>query len=1036
MKTLIFTVAFSFLFISQSGAQEFQPEDIDRGLVAISIEESGVYLSWRWLGSDPDNLGFNVYRGEIQINGELITGSTNFIDSAGTGGDTYTVVPVIGEVEQDPSNTVSPWSQNYLNIPIQSPEDGITPGFSCEDGSAIRNFPGGQEYSYTANDASTADLDGDGQYEIILKWDPTNSHDNAHCGYTGNTILDAYKMDGTLLWRIDLGVNVRSGAHYSPFMAYDLNGDGMAEVVCRTTSGTRDASGEFISDGPADSANHEADFRNSAGYILSGPEFLTVFNGNDGTELTTTRLQPARGSAGDWGDTYGNRVDRFLGAVAYLGGENPSVVWARGIYEKVELTAFDLIEGDLVLRWHFKSTEGYSNWEGMGSHNLSVADVDGDNRDEIIYGNCAIDDDGTGLWHLRGSIGRATGDAMHLADIIPDRPGLEKWGCAEGSGPGAHLVDAATGQELWVTDPADVGRVTAGDLVPGFIGMEVWGGTDGLRSAGNVRVGDTPSSTNHVVWWDGDLGRELLDATNIRKYGGGILLLADGCSSNNGSKSNPSLQADIFGDWREEVIWRTSDNNNLRIYTTTDITEYRIKTLMHDPVYRLGVAWQNNSYNQPPHTSFFLGYEMFTPDSLWPPSKPLNIRGIALDDTVQIEWDENSDLDLAGYRLFRGIHHDSLTLFSDVGNVTSYMDTNVTNDSSYYYAVVAYDLDNNESIFSDIIQVTPTIRPDAPTDISSRHDSNSILLTWSSQNFDYVSTINIHRSLTGSDFTLYETLDKSVITFVDSNLSFTTTYYYRISITDSNGIESFPSAIQSVRPGLFFTFQSEDADFSGEIFVENNHIGFNGTAFTNFGGNNSAVEFTYIPGFGGGERMLVFRYALGNTDRSGYLIVNGSTRNITMSGTGEWTNYEFDTVAVNLNAGYDNTIRFETTGNDFGNLDEIRIIPQAVTSVSGDDKENKLPSVFKLYQNYPNPFNPHTTIAFDLPNAVNVTISIYDVSGRLVSNLVNENYQAGSYKITFDGSNLASGLYFVRSGMHSAERGIDHVFTKKIILLK
>ena len=156
--------------------------------------------------------------------------------------------------------------------------------------------------------------------------------------------------------------------------------------------------------------------------------------------MVTTNLEPARGNVGDWGDTYGNRVDRFLAAVAYLGGENPSFIWARGVYEKVEIAAWDLVNGELVKRWHFKSTQGYSNWEGMGGHGLSIADVDGDNKDEIIYSNCAIDDDGTGLWTLRGAIGKQSSDAMHVADIDPERPGLEKWGCAEGSGPGSACI--------------------------------------------------------------------------------------------------------------------------------------------------------------------------------------------------------------------------------------------------------------------------------------------------------------------------------------------------------------------------------------------------------------------------------------------------------------------------------------------------------------------------------------------------------------------------------------------------------------------
>jgi rhamnogalacturonan endolyase len=1023
VQKFLLIVTIGFLLTGKSNAQ-FQTEELGRGLVAVATED-GVYLGWRLLDSDADSVSFNIVRGQEKINTEPITATTNFLDSTGTVSDQYFVVSLLDGVEQDLSKIVYPWQQNYLTIPLQRPAGGTTPD--------------NVNYDYNANDCSVADLDGDGEYEIVLKWDPSNSKDNAHEGHTGNIIMDGLEMDGTLLWRLDLGVNIRAGAHYSPFMVYDLDGDGIAEVTCRTAPGSKDGTDAFISDGPAASADHNADYRNSSGYILTGPEYLTVFNGSDGSEIATTNLEPDRGSVGDWGDTYGNRVDRFLAAVVHLGGDNPSVVWARGIYTKVEIAAWDLVDGELEMRWIFKSQEGYPDWSGMGSHNLSVADVDGDNKDEIIYGNCAIDDDGTGLWTLRTEISTPypwTGDAMHVADIIPERPGLEKWGCGEGDyNPFSHLVDAATGEVLWLTANGDGERATAGDLVEGFFGMECWGGTDGLRSADNQYVGPVPSSTNHVVWWDGDLGRELLNATDIRKYGGGYLLIADGCSSNNGTKANPCLQADILGDWREEVIWRTSDNNNLRVYTTTDLTEYRIKTLMHDPVYRLGVAWQNVSYNQPPHTSFFLGFGMFTPDSLRPPAKPLNIRATAWDDTVQIAWDENSDLDLAGYRLYRGKSPDSLSLLSDVGTANSYLDTDVTNDSTYYYAVVAYDTDNNESVYSDIVQATPTIRPATPTGISYRFDTNSIMLIWDNQDFENISTINIYRAETEEmTFELINTLNKSLNTYIDEQLTTGKTYYYKISVTDTNDIESFPTGVQTITPGSSFTFQSEDASLIGTVYVENNHLGFHGTAFTNFESNNSAVEFTNMPGFGGGDRTLIFRYALGNTDRTGNLIVNGDSKSLTMRGTGEWTNYVIDSVAVNLNDGYDNTIRFEATGNDYGNLDEITIVPRAITDVEIVDNRKSIPTEFQLYQNYPNPFNPQTTISFALPKAAAVSITLYDVKGRLVRELVNERYQAGIHKITLDGTNLASGVYFVHSRVWLP--GKQAFFTKKMILLK
>jgi rhamnogalacturonan endolyase len=1019
---VILIIAFSFVFSNLLMSQKFQPENIGRGPVAVALQDGGVYISWRLLASDPVSVKFNIYRGAVKINDEPKATSTNIIDSAGTGNDSYSVVPVINDVEQQASQRISPWNQNYKTIPLQIPEGGQTPD--------------GVKYTYSPNDASVGDLDGDGEYEIVLKWDPSNSKDNAQSGYTGNVYVDGLKMDGTLLWRIDLGRNIRAGAHYTQFMVYDLDGDGRAEVACKTADGTIDGTGKVIGD-----AN--ADYRNSSGYILSGPEYFTIFNGLTGKALATTNYLPARGDVSSWGDSYGNRVDRFLACIAYLDGEHPSVVMCRGYYRSSDdtkgrtvLAAWDYRGGQLTNRWVFNAVRGGENSEytGQGNHNLSVADLDGDGKDEIIYGAMAVDDDGKGLWNS----GLGHGDAMHVSDIDPDRPGLEVWKVNESGSHGSALLDGRTGNIIWATGPqGDVGRGVAANLDDSQEGMECWGGTDGLRSAKNVKVGSTPPSSNFVIWWDGDLERELLDDTNIRKYGGSnpILLLADGCASNNGTKATPTLQADLFGDWREEVILRTSDNTSLRVYTTTIETPYRLVTLMQDRQYREAIAWQNVGYNQPPHPSFFVGKSMFIPENLRPPSVPQNIRGTSLSDTVLIQWDANVDSDLAGYILYRGKSKDNFTDSIDVGIKTYYKDTNVKYDTTYYYAVKAYDINGNNSEYSEIIKVTPTVRPTTPTGISYRFDSNSIFLIWGSQNLGNISKVNIYRSDTKDMASVKKTtIEKSLNSYSDNNLTAGKTYYYTLSVTDSNQVESLQSDVWSITPSTSFTFQSEDATLIGAVSVDNNHLGYHGTGFTNFDVNNSAVEFTYMPGFGGGDRTLIFRYALGNTDRTGRLIVNGNTKSLTMRNTNDWTNFVYDSVGVTLNAGYNNTIRFESTGNDFGNLDEITIVPRSITAVESEDNKNNLPTEFQLYQNYPNPFNPQTTIYFALPKAASVSINIYDINGRLISKLVNDEYQAGVHKIIFDGKNLVSGVYFVRSIMESS--GQQTTLTKKIILMK
>ncbi|MBN1783140.1 T9SS type A sorting domain-containing protein [bacterium] len=1008
-NTTTFAVIMIMIFMTLCGFGQSQLESLGRGLVAV-MKDGHVYLGWRLLATDADSIAFNLYRNGILINDEPITGSTNFLDTLGSAGDQYSVVPVVDNLEQDASETVMPWAQNYRTISLQRPSGG--------------NTPDGVSYSYSPNDCSVGDLDGDGEYEIVVKWDPSNSHDNAHDGYTGNVFLDGYEMDGTLLWRIDLGINIRAGAHYTQFMVYDLDGDGFAEIACKTADGTEDGLGQVIGD-----AN--ADYRNTTGRILAGPEFFTIFSGQTGEALATVDYIPARGSVGSWGDGYGNRVDRFLACVAYCDGSRPSVVMCRGYYTRTVLAAWDWRDNQLTHRWTFDSSNGYSSYAGQGNHNLSVADVDDDGKDEIIYGAMAIDDDGSGLWNTR----MGHGDAMHVSDIDPDRAGLEKWGIHENASIGSALIDARTGEIIWGTGAGDVGRGTAANLVESHRGMECWGGTSGLRSCKNIYAGSSPSSTNHVVWWDDDLARELLDSNNIRKYNGPVLLLATGCSSNNGTKSNPCLQADLFGDWREEVIWRTTDNTAIRIYTTTDTTRYRLTTLMHDRVYRLGIAWQNVGYNQPPHTSYYVGEGMFIPDSLRPPGPPQHFAVDAMTDTVRLEWSANYESDLAGYNVYRSRLEEGPfnKLNPDLLTGTHYTDADVFNDTTYYYTVTAVDTDDNESDYSDILKAIPTIRPDVPVDLSARNDLGSVKLIWNIPDETNIAGYNVYRSSSsGTDFRM---INRSLVTdkeYIDRPLPRSWTFYYVITSVNQGALESFFSEEISITTGSTITLQAEEGEHGGTVYLDENHLGFYGTGFVNFDTDGSSVQFNDIPGFGGGTFNLIYRYALGNTNRTGSLIVNGQSRNLTMISTGEWTNWTLDSVLIALEPGFDNVIRFETTGSDFGNLDQITIGPDLTTNVCCPEQGmGSLPSEFALHANYPNPFNPETTIPFDLPQAVHVRIRIVDITGRLVSQLTDRDYAAGSYEVRFLAENVGSGVYIIDCRM-----GENKVFRRKIMLLK
>lgn len=600
-------------------------EKLDRGLVAVpAAQGGGNHISWRLLATDAKGARFTLRRdGKIvaRVGG---TDATSVHDTGGTATSRYTL-----EAPGGASVTAGVWAGGYLAIPLDKPAD--------------RTTPDGQTYSYTANDASVGDLDGDGRYELVVKWYPTVAKDNSQSGYTGETLIDAYTLDGKRLWRIDLGRNIRSGAHYTQFMVADFDGDGRAEIAMKTADGTVDGAGKVIGDARADyripggeqpSSDRTGSDINAAGQrvartkgrILSGPEFLTVFEGRTGRALATTRYWPQRDPSGDnptpeqqtaiWRDAYGNRSERYLAGVAWLDGKLPSMVFARGYYDRTTLGAWDWRNGKLIQRWTFDSlTPGNETYAGQGNHQLSVADVDGDGRDEIIYGSMALDDNGKGLW----TAGLGHGDAMHVGDLDPTRPGLEKFGVHENmkmsGNRGAVMLDARTGAVLWSTPATtDTGRGVTADIDPRHRGEEAWSSNmpDLYDVKGTVIPGGRPRAANFAIWWDGDRLRELLDGKKISKWdwtaGKEVVLLdPEGTVSNNGTKQNPSLSGDILGDWREELIVPTADSREMRIYTTPYPTRERIVTLMHDPIYRAGIAWQNTAYNQPPHTSFFLG---------------------------------------------------------------------------------------------------------------------------------------------------------------------------------------------------------------------------------------------------------------------------------------------------------------------------------------------------------------------------------------------------------------------------------------------
>ncbi len=593
-------------------------EFLDRSPVAVNTAD-GVYLSWRLLGLDDQDVAFHVYRDGRRITDEPLTAATNYLDARGRDRSSYQIATIVNGAETERTTSFRVWGGQALTIPVAKPAGGTTRD--------------GVDYTYHLNDASVGDLDGDGRYEIVQMWSPSNAKDNSQAGYTGNVFVDAYTLSGERLWRIDMGPNIRAGAHYTSLSVYDFDSNGKAEVILKTGDGTVDAAGNTVGDA-------DADWRNDDGYIITGPEYLTVFDGETGTIIDTVDYAPERGNICDWGDCYGNRGDRLMAAVAYLDGAHPSLITSRGIYTRSVIVAWDFDGENLVQRWTFDSDDWGPKYVGQGNHQMSIADVDGDHRDEIVYGAMTINQNG--LPRYSSQLGH--GDALHVSDLNPGREGQEIFSPFEcmscSDGVGAAMRDAATGEVLWgMPSTHDVGRAATGDIDPRHPGAEAWAVTaDGkwnsrsgqLRTADGTLISESIPSANFMIWWDGDPLREILDHEFDPDAGESAgrpfigkwdweqdvqeeILSPAGVRSNNHTKGTPVLQADLLGDWREEVIWRSADDRSLQLFTTTEPTSKRLRTLMHDPQYRLAVAWQNESYNQPPHPSFFIGTDMEEP---------------------------------------------------------------------------------------------------------------------------------------------------------------------------------------------------------------------------------------------------------------------------------------------------------------------------------------------------------------------------------------------------------------------------------------
>ena len=588
----------SFLIgISASVFAQRPMENLDRGLVAVKVSE-GMFLSWRITGQEWYDVKYNVYRGGSKLNAIPLEVS-NFTDSEGTLSSVYTVRTVINGIEGEDSKAASVLADQYLEIKMRD----IT-----------RN---GYDYNslYSLNDATIADLDGDGEMEVIIKRMNT---DFSVANDSVFTYFEAYKLDGTFLWAIDCGPNLVSSGHVETNLAaFDFDGDGRAEIVMRTADGTIDGKGKVIGDANANYRPHVNQTANMQ-YMTQGPEFLSLFDGLTGEEIDRVEYIP-RGDVNSWGDGYGHRANKFFFGAPYLDGRNPSVLITRGIYTRIVMRTFDVVDKKLIRRWENDfDTNEWPDYYGQGNHNYTIADVDGDGRDEIVYGSMTVDDDGKGLYSTK----YGHGDAIHVGDFDPYHKGIEIFACLESSPHwGAAFRDGATDETfIKYVRGRDCGRCCAGNVTDDFIGAELWAGGNMWSATTREKVGTSGGAENFILYWDGDLLQETFDYTNVNdvtangygtpavfKYGQGNILEFLGTATNNHTKGNPCMQVDIFGDWREELILRTTDDMALRIYTTTEPTEYRNYTLLHDFQYRQAICWQMCGYNQPPHVSYFLG---------------------------------------------------------------------------------------------------------------------------------------------------------------------------------------------------------------------------------------------------------------------------------------------------------------------------------------------------------------------------------------------------------------------------------------------
>lgn len=475
---------------------------------------------------------------------------------------------------------------------------------------------------YIINDAAVGDLDGDGVCEIILSR-------NAYGYEEGKVprsplIMEAYRLDGTFMWRVVWGNNIPASNSIAMIVA-DFTGNGAAEVAIRSSEGTIFGDGTTIGDTNGDG---RTEYALPDAYNSEAPEFISILDGLTGAEIARAPYIPIVTSE-YWGDNYFKRANSLrLCASKLLPGDRFQIVACRGIYARMELEAWEYVPGESELSrvWKF-TTDDYPDYIGQGNHQLAVADVDGDGFDEITYGASCIDHDGTGLY----STELGHGDMLHVGKFIKDREGLQCFQCFETGKTRVALRDASTGEILWSLvgeEDNDEGRCLISDIDPDNTGYEAWAYDREMYDAEGNALGTLAPYTNFPIWWTGSLNRQLFDRMTIEKFSRTdtktrvFNMHRYDAACHNSTKSNACFIGDITGDWREEIVIAkkhpTAVENNrelpgsteLMIFTTWHPTEYRFPYLMSDAVYYRGTIHQHVGYNTPVHLGYYFGSDM------------------------------------------------------------------------------------------------------------------------------------------------------------------------------------------------------------------------------------------------------------------------------------------------------------------------------------------------------------------------------------------------------------------------------------------